>query len=104
MGKRRKNLILQSTLLNAVTKTESATASYAFTTLTCIPVYLQKAKKQNSLEFFLFRKECVLTMMPQGVIEYHGANIQLLDLPGIIEGASQGMGRGKQARAAHNEL
>ena len=31
-----------------------------------------------------------------GVINYNGANIQLLDLPGIIEGASQGKGRGRQ--------
>jgi hypothetical protein len=26
-----------------------------------------------------------------GVIEHQGAHIQLLDLPGIVEGASQGM-------------
>ena len=31
-----------------------------------------------------------------GVIEYENANIQLLDLPGIIEGAAQGKGRGRQ--------
>lgn len=34
-----------------------------------------------------------------GVIEYEGANIQLLDLPGIIEGAAQGKGRGRQVIA-----
>ncbi|PJF19728.1 Developmentally-regulated gtp-binding protein 2 [Paramicrosporidium saccamoebae] len=61
----------KSTLLNKVTKTESAAAAYEFTTLTCIP----------------------------GNIEYEGANIQLLDLPGIIEGAAQGKGRGKQVIA-----
>jgi len=33
------------------------------------------------------------------VIEYKGANIQLLDLPGIIEGAAQGKGRGRQVIA-----
>ena len=58
----------QSTLLSTLTKTQSECASYEFTTLTCIP----------------------------GVIEYNGANIQLLDLPGIIEGAAQGKGRGRQ--------
>jgi len=39
-----------------------------------------------------------LTCIP-GVIEHRGANIQLLDLPGIIEGASQGKGRGRQVIA-----
>lgn len=58
----------QSTLLSTLTHTHSEAASYEFTTLTCIP----------------------------GVIEYRGANIQLLDLPGIIEGAAQGKGRGRQ--------
>lgn len=61
----------QSTLLSTLTSTASECASYEFTTLTCIP----------------------------GVIEYKGANIQLLDLPGIIEGASQGKGRGRQVIA-----
>lgn len=61
----------KSTLLNIMTDTHSESASYEFTTLTCIP----------------------------GVIEYKGANIQLLDLPGIIEGASQGKGRGRQVIA-----
>ncbi|CAO3676504.1 unnamed protein product [Umbelopsis ramanniana] len=61
----------KSTLLSKLTKTESIAASYEFTTLTCIP----------------------------GKIEYKGAQIQLLDLPGIIEGASQGKGRGRQVIA-----
>ncbi len=61
----------KSTLLSKVTETASAIASYEFTTLTCIP----------------------------GNISYGGANIQLLDLPGIIEGASQGKGRGRQVIA-----
>jgi small GTP-binding protein len=61
----------KSTLLSTLTSTQSECASYEFTTLTCIP----------------------------GVIEYNGANIQLLDLPGIIEGASQGKGRGRQVIA-----
>ncbi|KAI0308047.1 developmentally regulated GTP-binding protein [Multifurca ochricompacta] len=57
-----------STLLSRVTHTASESAAYEFTTLTAIP----------------------------GVIEYKGARIQLLDLPGIVEGASQGRGRGRQ--------
>lgn len=46
----------------------SEAADYEFTTLTCIP----------------------------GVYKYKGAKVQLLDLPGIIEGAKDGKGRGKQ--------
>ena len=46
-------------------------AAYEFTTLTCIP----------------------------GVLKYEGSRIQLLDLPGIIEGASEGKGRGRQVIA-----
>jgi len=60
----------KSTLLNELTETESEAAAYEFTTLTCIP----------------------------GIIHYKDTKIQLLDLPGIIEGASQGKGRGRQAR------
>lgn len=61
----------KSTLLGKLTKTHSETGAYEFTTLTAIP----------------------------GKIEYRGASIQLLDLPGIIEGAAQGKGRGRQVVA-----
>ena len=54
----------KSTLLTLLTGTSSEAAAYEFTTLTCIP----------------------------GVIHYNDAKIQLLDLPGIIEGAAQGKG------------
>lgn len=58
----------KSTLLNKLTGTFSEVAAYEFTTLTCVP----------------------------GVVRYRGAKIQLLDLPGIIEGAKDGKGRGRQ--------
>ena len=58
----------KSTLLNKVTGTFSEVAAYEFTTLTCIP----------------------------GIIRHMGAKLQLLDLPGIIEGAKDGKGRGRQ--------
>lgn len=58
----------KSTLLTKLTGTYSEAASYEFTTLTCIP----------------------------GVYNYKGTKVQLLDLPGIIEGAKDGKGRGRQ--------
>eukprot|EP01071_Lankesteria_metandrocarpae_P011203 Lankesteria_metandrocarpae@DN5423_c0_g1_i1.p1 len=58
----------KSTLLNKLTGSFSEVASYEFTTLTCVP----------------------------GVFRHKGAKIQLLDLPGIIEGAKDGKGRGRQ--------
>jgi len=61
----------KSSLLTALTGVESEAAAYEFTTLTCIP----------------------------GTIHYNDAKIQLLDLPGIIMGAAQGKGRGRQVIA-----
>nr|ODO03981.1 cytoplasmic protein [Cryptococcus depauperatus CBS 7855] len=58
----------KSTLLSKTTKTESVVGAYEFTTLTAIP----------------------------GVLEYEGARIQLLDLPGIVQDAAKGRGRGRQ--------
>jgi small GTP-binding protein len=62
----------KSTLLTRLTGTYSEAASYEFTTLTAIP----------------------------GTLNYNGAKIQILDLPGIIEGANDGKGRGRQVISA----
>ncbi|KAL7424751.1 GTP-binding protein rbg1 [Cryptotrichosporon argae] len=61
----------KSTLMSKLTGTHSEAASYEFTTLTTVP----------------------------GTLTHNGARIQVLDLPGIIEGAKDGKGRGKQVIA-----
>lgn len=61
----------KSTILNAFTETESEVNERDFTTLTCVP----------------------------GMLYYNNCKIQLLDLPGIIEGASEGKGKGRQVIA-----
>jgi len=61
----------KSTLISNLAGVYSEVAAYEFTTLITVP----------------------------GVIKYKGAKIQMLDLPGIIEGAKDGKGRGRQVIA-----
>ncbi len=58
----------KSTLLNRITEAESRVGDYDFTTLAAVP----------------------------GLLNHRGARIQVLDLPGLTTGASEGRGRGRE--------
>ena len=58
----------KSTLLTRITAADSAVGAYDFTTLSIIP----------------------------GMLRWHGASIQVLDMPGLVPGAARGRGRGRE--------
>ena len=62
----------KSTLLNQMTDAKSRVGEYEFTTVDAIP----------------------------GMMKYNGAKIQIFDLPGLIAGASEGKGRGREVISA----
>ncbi|MEM0195167.1 MAG: GTPase [Thermoplasmatales archaeon] len=58
----------KSSILNSITNAESRVGDFDFTTLSIVP----------------------------GIMEYNGLKYRILDLPGVIEGAHQGKGRGRE--------
>ncbi|KAI9166715.1 Ribosome-interacting GTPase 1 [Paramyrothecium foliicola] len=74
----------KSTLMSRLTGQHSEAAAYEFTTLTSVPgqvVYNDEGRPADTI--------AIVT----------GAPLQIIDLPGIIEGAKDGRGRGRQVIA-----
>lgn len=66
----------KSTILNKLTGAKSDVANYEFTTLKVMP----------------------------GILKYNEAEFQILDLPGLVKGASEGKGRGREVLSVVREV